>query len=300
MKSSLALTLFFIDLFGGIAVLILSSCIMASVPSVRKLSQIEKIPNLRGSNLNLSEIHSKIKNQEKKNEMELSNLDGDEFVLSHKQISSKSSPKRKLEDSSENEDVTMMIVLLLNLFALHFTFVIGFSFLVDQKECCYNFNDSYCYPFGLFIFNIAIAYYCTKACGKHASRYVGVTFVMLISIVNFILGGNSLSSKIYNNTMTYAIFVISLLLTDINFFGLLLPCCCSSLRYVEEPIQQPILPSQSQLPSYIPPSSDFANVPNYPPTPNNSEYPSGYSSSGYYSSQGNIYDNPQPIPLQSV
>ena len=69
---------------------------------------------------------------------------------------------------------------------------------------------------------------------------------------------------------------------------------------MEEPIQQPILPSQSQLPSYIPPSSDFANVPNYPPTPNNPEYPSGYSSSGYYSSQGNIYDNPEPIPLQSV
>ena len=46
MKSSLALALFFIDLLGGIAVLILSSCILASVPSVRKLSQIEKIKGI--------------------------------------------------------------------------------------------------------------------------------------------------------------------------------------------------------------------------------------------------------------
>lgn len=300
MKSSLALTLFFIDLFGGITVLILSISAIASAPSIRKLSQIEKIPNLRGSKLNLSEILSTIKSQEKKDGMKLSNLDLDEFVLSHKQISSKSSPKRKLEESSKSGNDTMLFVLLLNLLALHFTFVIGFSFLVDQKECCNNFNEDICCVFALFIFNFSIAYYSTKACGKHASRYVGITFVMLISFVNLILGGDCLSSGAYNNTITYAICIISLLMTDINLFGLLLPCCCSSLRYVEEPIQQPILPSMSQLPSYIPPSSDFANVPNYPPTPNNPEYPSGYSSSGYYSSQGNIYDNPQPIPLQSV
>lgn len=188
-KSSLALTLFFIDLFGGITVLILSISAIASAPSVRKLSQIEKIPNLRGSKLNLSEILSTIKSQEKKDGMKLSNLDLDEFVLSHKQISSKSSPKRKLEESSKSGNDTMLFVLLLNLLALHFTFVIGFSFLVDQKECCNNFNEDICCVFALFIFNFSIAYYSTKACGKHASRYVGITFVMLISFVNLILGG---------------------------------------------------------------------------------------------------------------
>jgi len=134
MKSSFALTIFIIDLLGGIVILILTICIMGTQSSTRRLSQIEKIPNLRGSKLNLSEIHFNIKSQEKKNQLELSNLDEDEFVLSHKQISSQSLPKRKLEDPSEDEIFRMMFVLLLNLLALHFTFVIGFSFLVDQMN----------------------------------------------------------------------------------------------------------------------------------------------------------------------
>ena len=66
----------------------------------------------------------KTKKREKKNKLVLSNLDGDEFVLSHKQISSQSLPKRKLEDPSEEEIFRMMFVLLLNLLALHFTFVL--------------------------------------------------------------------------------------------------------------------------------------------------------------------------------
>ena len=135
MKSSLALAIFIIDLLGGIVILILTICIMGTqAATTRRLSQNQKIPNLRVSKLNLSEIHFKIKNQEKKNKLDLSNLDGDEFVLSHKQISSQSLTKRKLEDPSEEEIFRMIFVLLLNLLALHFTFVIGFSFLVDQMN----------------------------------------------------------------------------------------------------------------------------------------------------------------------
>ena len=92
------------------------------------------------------------------------------------------------------------------------------------------------------------------------------------------------------------------LMSVINFLGILLPnlICCSSFRYEEEPLQRPMVSNQPQLPAYVPPSSDFANVPSYPP--NNSAYPSGYPPSGYDSSQGNIYANPQPqpIPLTSV
>ena len=44
--------------------------------------------------------------------------------------------------------------------------------------------------------------------------------------------------------------------------------------------------------SYVPHSSDFANVPIYPP--NSPGYPSGYPPSGCDSSQGNIYVNPHP------
>ena len=301
MKSSFALTIFIIDLLGGIVILILTICIMGTQSSTRRLSQIEKIPNLRGSKLNLSEIHFNIKSQEKKNQLELSNLDEDEFVLSHKQISSQSLPKRKLEDPSEDEIFRMMFVLLLNLLALHFTFVIGFSFLVDQNECCDNFNDSFCYGFFFFIFNFAIAYCSTKACGKHTSRYVGITSVMLISITNCFLT-SVFQSPYYNHSLMVSTIVITGLMSVINLLGILLPnlICCSSLREEAEPMQQPILSSQAQLPSYIPPSSDFANVPTYPP--NNPAYPSGYPSSGYDSSQGNLYANPQPqpIPLQSV
>ena len=124
---------------------------------------------------------------------------------------------------------------------------------------------------------------------------------MLISITNCILT-SVFQSPYYDHSLMVSTIVITGLISVINFFGLLLPnlICCSSLREEAEPMQQPILSSQAQLPSYIPPSSDFANVPNYPP--NNPAYPSGYPSSGYDSSQGNLYANlqPQPIPLQSV
>jgi len=76
MKSSLAFILFLVDIFGGIAVLVLSIIIIATESMKIKTSQIAEIPNLRGSKLNLNEIHSQIKGQEKKNEMDLSNLDG--------------------------------------------------------------------------------------------------------------------------------------------------------------------------------------------------------------------------------
>ena len=83
----------------------------------------------------------------------------------------------------------------------------------------------------------------------------------------------------------------------INFLGLLLPNIpsCSSLRYEMVPSTEPMVsPSsyvqsgasnqstpiyfQPQSPAYVPPSSDFSNVPTYPP--NNPV------------SQG--YDNPHP------
>ena len=96
-----------------------------------------------------------------------------------------------------------------------------------------------------------------------------------------------------------SILVITGLMSIINFIGILLPnlICCPSFRYEEEPLQRSMVSTQSQ--PLVPPSSDFSNVPTYPP--NNSD-PSGYSTSGYVSSQGNIYANPQPqpIPLQSV
>ena len=85
---------------------------------------------------------------------------------------------------------------------------------------------------------------------------------MLISITNCILT-SVFQSPYYDHSLMVSTIVITGLISVINFFGLLLPnlICCSSLREEAEPMQQPILSSQAQLPSYIPPSSDFANVP---------------------------------------
>jgi len=303
MKSSLAFILFLIDFLGGMAVLILSIIIMGTQTREVKSSQIEKISSLRGPNLNLNEIHSQIKSDEKTKEMDLSNLDGDVFALFNKQVSSLSSPKRKLENSSEEEvDGRMMVVLLLNILALHFVFAIGFSFMVDQNECCRHFNEDRCLNFTFFLFNFTITYCSVKACGKHISRYVGLTFVTLISLTNFILTAFFISSPHYKLGLMISVLVITGLMSIINFIGILLPnlICCPSLRYETEPLQKPMVSTQSQPPAYVPPSSDFSNVPAYPP--NNSANPSGYPTSGYDSSQGNIYANPQPQPisLQSV
>ena len=300
MKSSLAFILFLIDLLGGIVLLILSSIIMATQTTEVRSSQTEKISNLRGSNLNnLNEIHPQIKSYEKTKERNLSNLDGDEFVLFNKQESSLSSPKRKLENSSEKKiDNRIMIVFFLNLLSLHFVFAIGFSFMVDQNECCRHFNDNFCLVFLMCIFNFTITYFSVKACGKHISRYIGLSFVTLISITNFILTSFFISSPQYKLGLMVSILVITGLMSIINFIGILLPnlICCPSLRY--DPSQRPMVSIKSQ--PLVSPSSDFSNVPTYPP--NNSENPSGYPTSGYVSSQENIYANPQPQPisLQSV
>jgi len=187
--------------------------------------------------LNQNEIYSKIINQEKRNEIELSKLDRDEFVLSHKQISSQSSPKRKLEYSNEEKARRMLVVLILNIFALHFTLTIAFSFLVDKNECCRKkFDDTYCSLFALCISKFFIAYLIAKFCGKHISRYVGITLVMLISVTNCILTGIFQSSLLYNQSMMISIIVITALISIINFLGMLLPnlTFCPSLRYEEK------------------------------------------------------------------
>ncbi len=208
MKSSLAFILFLVDIFGGIAVLVLSIIIIATESMKIKTSQIAEIPNLRGSKLNLNEIHSQIKGQEKKNEMNLSNLDGDKFVLFIKQKSSLSSPKRKLENSEEEIELSIIVVLLLDVLALHFVFAIGFSFIVDQNECCRNFNDCFFFTFALCIFNISITYCSVQACGKHISRYVGVTSVMLISIINFIFTCILMSNPYCDQGLMISVLVI--------------------------------------------------------------------------------------------
>jgi riboflavin transporter FmnP len=212
MKSSLVLIIFLFDLFGGIAVLILSWILVISI--------------------------------------------------------------------KENNGC-MIAVLLLNLLALHFTFAIGSSFLVDENECCRKkFDDRCCSVFALCIFYFFIPYISAKGCGKHISRYIGIIAVMFISITNCILTTILLSILSYNISMMVSIIVITALMSMFNFISILLPNLdiFSPVREDIESTQRPILSPQIQPPSYIPPSSDYANVPNYPPS--NPAYPSGNPTSG--------------------
>ena len=319
MKSSMALVLLIINLCGTITLIGL-----IPLPQTQRSyrNKNETIPN----STELNETH--IKSQ--------SNLDEDEFVLSYKQISSQNSSKNDSKISKKSgEESYMFIVLLLDTLTFFTTFVIIFSFCVDQNECC---NDNpqkniccctcagtccahYCLRakcrsrsrsssknggggnLAILIILFLLLYCAVRACGKHVSRYVGVTINMIFFLAMFVLSNIFYfnNTSIYDPGLQFSIIIISGLISLTNFLGLLLPnlICCSSLRYEQVPSKEPLTtpppseligvsnqstPLYPQTPAYVPPSSDFSNVPTYPPA---------YSSSGYDSSQGNYYVNPQ-------
>ena len=315
MKSSMALVLLIINLCGTFTLI---GLLPASMPQTKSSSRNknETIPN--STELN----ETQIKNQ--------SNLDEDEFVLSYKQISPRNSSKN--DSKKSGEESYLFIVLILDMLTIFTTFVIIFSFCVDQNECCDENSQQniccctcatccvhYCLrakcrsrsssknekaaTLAIFIFIFLLIYCAVRACGKHVSRYVGVTINMLFFFAMFVLSNIFYFSNtsIYDPRLMYSIIVISGLISLANFLGLLLPnlTCCSSLRYEEVPSKEPLAtpppseltgvsnqstPLYPQAPTYVPPASDFSNVPTYPPD---------YSSSGYDSSQGNYYVNPQ-------
>jgi hypothetical protein len=315
----MALVLLIINLCGTITLIGLLPASMSQTESLSR-NKNETIPN--GTELN----ETQIKNQ--------SNLDEDEFVLFLKQISPQNSSKNDSRKYSRKSGVdNMFIVLLLDLLTIFTTFVIIFSFCVDQNECC-NENSQqdicccacvgtwcthYCLRakcksrsrsknggaanLAILIFIFLLIYCAVNACGKHVSRYVGVTINMIFFLAMFVLSNIFYfnNTSIYDPGLQYSIIIISGLISLTNFLGLLLPnlICCSSLRYEEVPSKEPLTtpppseligvsnqstPLYPQAPAYVPPSSDFSNVPTYPPA---------YSSSGYDSSQGNYYINPQ-------
>jgi len=58
-----------------------------------------------------------------------------------------------------------------------------------------------------FKINFTIAYYSTKACEKRIAGYFGITYVMFISITNFILTGIFISSPYYNQGLMVSLLV---------------------------------------------------------------------------------------------
>ena len=264
----------------------------------------------------------------------------DEFVFSYKQLSSQFSSEKKIRKLSQSDDLSL--VLLLDLVTLFTTFIMAFSFFAEPNECCVeNSQQDLCCGLCvgsclyhcccnprcrcefrsnnsgscLVVLIICILMYCAvNACGKHASRYVGLTLNMLLSIAMLVLSIIFYfdNKSMYDPAIIFSIFGITGFMSLINFLGLLLPnlACCSSLRYELVPSNEPMVsPSpyaqadasnqsatlypQPQSPSYIPPSSGFSNVPTYPPD--------------YSANQGNNYVNPQPgygvpppVPLQPM
>lgn len=335
-NSSLAFALFILNLCGTIALFVLT--LLPSSNGQSSNNPPQNTTNFKSKQLNQIGMQSQIKSQEEKKDIELMNLDKDDFVFSYKQLSSQFSSEKKIRKLSQSNDMTL--VFLLDLVALFTTFIIAFSFFADPNECCVensqqdlccglcvgsclyqcccnprcrcNFhsnNSGSC----LVVLIICVLMYCAvNACGKHASRYVGLTLNMLLSIAMLVL---SLifyfdNKSMYDPGIIFSIISITGFMSLINILGLLLPnlASCSSLRYELEPSNEPIVSPSTypqadasnqsatlypQSPSYIPPSSGISNVPTYPPD--------------YSANQGNNYVNPQPgygvpppIPLQPM
>jgi len=201
MKSSMALVLLIINLCGTITLIGLIPLPQTQSSSRNKN---ETIPN--STELNETQIKTQ------------SNLDEDEFVLSYKQISPQNSSKNDSKNYKKSgEKSYMFIVLLLDTLTIFTTFVIIFSFCVDQNECC-NENPQqniccctcagtccahYCLRakcrsrssskkggaanLAILIFLFLLLYCAVSACGKHVSRYVGVTINMLFFLAMFVL-----------------------------------------------------------------------------------------------------------------
>ena len=335
-NSSLAFALLILNLCGTIALVGLTAASTQKRQSPY-IPRNETNRNFSITNLNLFEKQSQIKSQEKKNKIDLSNLDMDEFALSYNQISPQFSYKKKLRKLSSGND--MSLVLLLDLITLLNTFIIMFSFCADPNECCVENSlqdlccglcvgsclyKCCCNPrcrcechsnnsgaFVVLLIVCVLMFLGVNACGKHASRYVGLTINMLLFIAMFILTNIFYfdSKSAFDPAIIYSILGITGFMSLIDFLGLLLPnlACCSSLRYELVPStelmvspspymqdvpshQSTSLYSQPQPPTYVPPSSDFVNVPTYPP---NNPVNQGYANPqlGYA---------PPTVPLQPI
>ena len=96
-----------------------------------------------------------------------------------------------------------------------FTGFIDFTFYICNWFLIFNWSKKMLLIFqciihsklAFFKFNFIIAYYSIKACGKRITRHVGITYVMLISITNFILTGIFISSPYYNQGLMISLLV---------------------------------------------------------------------------------------------
>ena len=131
-NSSLAFALLILNLCGTIALVGLTAASTQKRQSPY-IPRNETNRNFSITNLNLFEKQSQIKSQEKKNKIDLSNLDMDEFALSFNKISPQFSYQKKLRKLSSRND--MSLVILLDLVTFLTTFIIMFSFF-DPNECC--------------------------------------------------------------------------------------------------------------------------------------------------------------------
>ena len=181
-------------------------------------------------------------------------------------------------------------LLILNLIFLYFCFILISSFLVGDNECrnccgcncrgdcsCSNSRNSggeLCVCLVLLIFLIII-YFSTKICGKHLSRYISLSFIIIINFFIFIMSFIYLSID-EDSSIKFNI-VISLVLLICNVLGISLPNCkkCENLTYK---FKSPIDSENINFPPYQLPEINNGismnnnnsqvtanpNIPNYP------------------------------------
>ena len=150
-RGSVALALTFLNLFGAIALLSLSSVTLDKENDyygndndggqyyIRKLSQIENLhSNLRGTKIRAIRFKELIQQEIfNKNKIKTTiDYNQDEFVIPKKTLKKSSSQKiRKLESNFKNDD-KIIYILLLSCLSICFTFLLMFSFCLDTNECC--------------------------------------------------------------------------------------------------------------------------------------------------------------------
>lgn len=156
------------------------------------------------------------------------------------------------------------VVLILNLIFLYFCLNLISSFLVGESECrnCCNCDcgggcNCSCNNSGgnggelliclIIIFIFIIIYYSTKLCGKHLSRYISLSFIILInSIILFI---SFIYLTIDEDPTIKSNIIISFILLVCNVLGISLPNCknCDNLTYKSK---SPINSENIKFPPY--------------------------------------------------
>lgn len=294
-SSSIILGLTFINFIGILSIFISLSNYNSRYYYYRKLEEISEFKNnLRGNYKKIYIKEEKINKKDNINNYTYYNEDEFKMLkINNTNYSQKNLQLRKLRKI--NHSFYYNAILALNFIYLYFCFNLVSSFLIGDDECprcCCNCNgDCNCSNSRnggnggaellvclILIFIVLMIYYSTKFCGKHLSRYISLSFIIIINFLIFILSLFFLFQK--ETTIKINIF-ISLILLIFNSLGIILPNLkqCDNLVY-----------------KYIPSPSIIEKYPQYQLPPINNNVMMNNNNSNYNNFQNSNNTN-YPVPI---